>query len=252
MRIWLILSVLCLAASTAASDFNNGCGSGWNEPLVPDRIGPLCVDFRAACAVHDNCYSKCLKGGENFGKPICEQSSADAPEGRRTSCDANFKAKMTNSCNACDVVRQSTCKGVAAIYAVAVNVGGRGSFDGAEVPDTYYDFLITEDAQSFDFGAFVVDLESLQRMSAIRDNNRLLLTIQDGKPVASFQSIQTVPAPSVDSSTEVLRIDAIRYGDVDLSKASNGNRTLRLQDIDLKRLDIQKLQNLQRFAPVRR
>ena len=250
MRICLIFSILCLAASALASDFNNGCGSGWNEPLVPDRIGPLCVDFRASCAAHDNCYSKCSKGGENFGKPICKQSGVEQREGRRAICDADFKTMMKNGCNACDRVRQIVCKGVATIYALAVNAGGGGSFNGAEVPAAYYDFLKTEAAQSFDFDAFVRELEPLQRMSTIRDNNRLLIRMQGGKPVASIQSIEDVPVPTIDSYNNILRIDAIRYGEVDLSKASDGIRPLRIEDLDLKGLNVRKLQNLQRFAPV--
>ena len=256
MRSWLTFTILCFAilcfaASTSATDFNNGCGSGWYEPLIPDRIGPLCVNFQAACAAHDNCYSKCLENGENFGQPICEQPSIEQREGRRASCDANFKAKMKNSCNTCDPVQRFVCKGIATIYAIAVSVGGGGLFEGDKIPESYYDFLTSEQAQSFDFDAFVRDIEALQRMSAVRGNNRLRLSIQGGKPIANFQSIPTVQTSGVYLSNDILRIDAIRYGDVDLSKAGNGNRALRIQDLDLTDLDIEKLQNLQRFVPAK-
>ncbi|KAG7341313.1 hypothetical protein IV203_023264 [Nitzschia inconspicua] len=34
---------------------NNGCGSGWNEILVPDTM--IEFDFREPCCLHDHCYS---------------------------------------------------------------------------------------------------------------------------------------------------------------------------------------------------
>lgn len=226
MRTCLILLMLCFAGVAKAGDFNNGCGSGWNAPVVPDRIGLLCIDFRASCAAHDNCYSKCLKGGENFGKPICEQSSFEQREGRRAICDTSFKAMMKRGCNstACDPVRKAVCRGVAAIYAVAVNAGGGGSFKGVEVPPGYYDFLKTEAAQRFDFDAFVREFEPLQGMSASRKNYRLEFKMQNGRPVASILDV-LVP-PTEDSHT---------IEDPNLK--------------DLKDLDIQNLQNLQQFTP---
>jgi hypothetical protein len=31
------------------------CGSGWNEPFVPDGFGT--IDFNPACKKHDECYA---------------------------------------------------------------------------------------------------------------------------------------------------------------------------------------------------
>jgi len=33
------------------------CGTGWHEPLVPDRWGR--ADFTGACRNHDQCYDTC-------------------------------------------------------------------------------------------------------------------------------------------------------------------------------------------------
>lgn len=64
MKTTSVITSLLLAFSASSKDFNNGCSSGWNEKLVPDRVRALGVDFTKSCKNHDNCYSKCLPGGE--------------------------------------------------------------------------------------------------------------------------------------------------------------------------------------------
>ncbi len=48
----------------------NGCGSGWNETFVPDKVGG--VDLTPACNSHDECY-----GTVGSTKDYCDESFRD-------------------------------------------------------------------------------------------------------------------------------------------------------------------------------
>ena len=124
---WIIASAVHAQTTSPLKDFNNGCGSGWNRPIVPDSIGLLCVDYKKACANHDNCYSRCLPGGATYGLPVCSLTMQDKRAGRRLSCDNKFEDDMDEQCNQCDVIRKRVCKGIASIYRIAVRTGGGGS-----------------------------------------------------------------------------------------------------------------------------
>jgi len=248
MRIWFFAFITALSFSVAAQDFNNGCGSGWNEPIVPDRIGPLCIDFRASCANHDNCYSKCLEGGENYGKPICNQTDKEQKEGRRAICDTTFLNNMHEACSACDPARQHVCRGVAAIYEIAVQNAGRGLFNGITVPDPYYDFITSDAAKDFDFSAFVKDVKDIQSIKEISLNNKLTIAIEGNRPIAKFNSINPTKPVIPIKFGNVYQVDTLRYGGVDLSGATNGEKRLTLKNIDLKNIDLQRLKNEQHFS----
>ena len=45
----------------------NGCGSGWNEKLVPDTI--FFLSIRRACCIHDDRYSR---GGVEANKELAD------------------------------------------------------------------------------------------------------------------------------------------------------------------------------------
>lgn len=235
-----------------AKDFNNGCGSGWNEPLVPDSIGPLCVDFKAACSDHDNCYSRCLPGGDNFGKPICAQTALEQRESRRSSCDTGFLESMRKSCSLCDAARRPLCDGVASIYELAVRAGGKGGFNGIVVPDAFYRFLVSEKAKTFDFRTFTDEIMQVRNMPGVSANNKLSLDIRDDKPIAIVSSVKPVLAGRLKlNDRAVLVKEAIRYGSVDLSQAAVNGRTFDLNNVDIKKFDISKFRREQRFELVK-
>lgn len=223
MRVFLAFVAMCFSSLVYAKDFNNGCGSGWNEPIIPDRIKILCVDFRTACAAHDNCYSKCEEGEENFDKPICEQKNPEQKEGRRGICDSDFREILNNGCNGCNIVQKPMCMGVAALYFVGVSIGGGGSFNGKEIPESYYDFLMSDNVQNFDFDAFVTDIERQYRESAIHGSNELRFSIEKGIPSAKFERIQIETESNGDWRREEGRI--------------------------MQELEAQRFRNLQRLAP---
>lgn len=52
------------------------CGTGWHEPLVPDRWGR--ADFRGACRYHDRCYETCGSG--------------------KADCDSAFLSDLRSAC----------------------------------------------------------------------------------------------------------------------------------------------------------
>lgn len=128
-------------------DFNgpNGCGAA-DGMKVPDTI--LGCNFRAACEAHDNCYSACMNGGMTAGQPQCEYlrcliggdlfgselcktekytSLQGQAIGRKASCDAQFFQVMAND-------NAGYCRLFARGYQAAVIFGGKGSFNGMEVP----------------------------------------------------------------------------------------------------------------------
>jgi secretory phospholipase A2 len=93
---------------------SNGCGSGWNGPLVPD--GGLFWDFGPACDAHDKCYGTCGK-------------SKDA-------CDEAFQMDMRKIC--ADVFMWNfpgpfiSCAAQAETYYQAVKGLGEGPFQDAQ------------------------------------------------------------------------------------------------------------------------
>lgn len=250
----VILLAALLAASTASGkDFNNGCGSDWNEPLVPDTLKPLCIDFRSPCAEHDNCYSRCLTGGANYGKPVCSQTASEQREGRRLNCDDSFLADMDNKCSQCDPLRRPICKGIAFIYRLAVGGAGSGSFNGSQVPESFYLFLASEKARDFDFAAFEREITQIRRIPGVEASNFIQLEMKDGKPIAAFRSRFSVPLSSFTLKSGTLRVtESTTYGNIDLSAASLDGHAFRIDKIDVKKLDLRKFQKMQRFESINR
>lgn len=54
------------------------CGSGWNEPLVPDN--PIGHQFSPCCEGHDKCYDTCGKNQEECDNAflLCMRNAVDA------------------------------------------------------------------------------------------------------------------------------------------------------------------------------
>jgi RHS repeat-associated protein len=88
-----------------------GCGSGGNDPLVPDAF--ISYDFIDPCAVHDRCY------------PKCEMSKAE--------CDTTFLDDMQKNCEEQSWVSRMlggmmSCRALARLYYISVDIGGKSAF----------------------------------------------------------------------------------------------------------------------------
>lgn len=138
-----LLLTLCVMTVLPVKAEPNGCGSGWNTALVPDKIGLLGCTMKNACDAHDTCYGLCEKrtdgecayrrcrvGGDLAGKPACRvdaallKSEGDAMT-RRSVCDSKFAAAIMES-----NPERWACKAVAIIYREAVKKWGNPNFSG--------------------------------------------------------------------------------------------------------------------------
>jgi len=87
------------------------CGSGWNDPFVPDN--PFGFQFSPCCEIHDNCYGNCGS--------------------KKTRCDNNFEACMLGTCDKLgEGVRKQMCINLALTYAGAVKKYGNPAFKNAQ------------------------------------------------------------------------------------------------------------------------
>lgn len=248
MRFVLLFSFVMFPYLAMAKDFNNGCGSGWNEKFVPERIRILGVNFTDACATHDNCYSKCLEGGVNYGKSICKQTENTNKEERREICDSNFLEEMQNTCMNLEPFQRATCLGIASLYEIAVHNAGGGSFDGVVVPPEYFDFVVSDAAKNYDFKSFVEELRKIQSNKTVADNNKFIIKVENNRPLVKVVPLKPVVSFSKMDGNGLNHEDKLRYGDVDLSDATNGVMPLTIENLDLRQLDLQKLRNEQRFS----
>ncbi|KAF4513861.1 UNVERIFIED_CONTAM: hypothetical protein B566_EDAN016756 [Ephemera danica] len=87
------------------------CGSGWNEPLVPDN--PMGFRFSGCCESHDDCYGKC-------GGPT------------RVQCDQKFCGCMKAECDKYTLpYLKRGCVALANLYCNAVVDHGSSAFTAA-------------------------------------------------------------------------------------------------------------------------
>lgn len=143
---YVFFCVLCLAFSLDASSQTNGCGSGWNTYLVPDRLPLSSCEFKSACDVHDICYGKCeglkpsdrppqceylrcRKGGDLVGSDTCINVKyvrlEKAANERKGQCDAKFYNNLVST-----NPNRPVCRVFAAIYGKAVELLAGGAFIG--------------------------------------------------------------------------------------------------------------------------
>lgn len=248
MKLFVLVFLAFISVSGNAKDFNNGCGSGWNEKFVPDKIYSLGIDFSQSCGNHDNCYSKCLEGGENFNKLICKQSAIEQTEGRRQVCDATFLFEMKKTCEKKGKLKKAICLGASALYAVAVRKGGAGSFNGMEVPTEYFDFIMSERAQDFDFSNFVTEVNQIQNIDGVALNNKLIFSMRQDRPIVKFIGIDSEAKYSIKKNGKFFQTDLLIYGSVDLTNAYNKNAPLTIENIDIKNLTLEKLKIERHFS----
>lgn len=151
LRTYFIPLVAGLASCAAYAQETNGCGTGWNRYLVPDRIKLIGCDFKQACDSHDVCYGKCSTyepgkapkqceylrcetNGDLVGRPICDsigfRENRIAAEERRAKCDATFMIDIsrTNPDN-------PRCDFFSGLYPFAVRVLGGKNFLGMDSLD---------------------------------------------------------------------------------------------------------------------
>jgi hypothetical protein len=91
------------------------CGTGWTEPLVPDRFGA--ADFTAACQAHDACYD------------TCGPSKRD--------CDSRFRSDLRSACRRSyrkwwQFPGLAACLAVAGSYSLAVERRGGDAYRAAQ------------------------------------------------------------------------------------------------------------------------
>jgi len=156
-------------------DFNNGCGSGWNGPLIPDKIDFLGVDFRKSCSEHDQCYSNCLPGGKNFCKPICQEMAKDKREGRRTVCDKQFFSAMTDSCET------AACRATAFSYYWTVKILAGGNFAGEELPPSVRQALRSGVLGKADLQSILNDIEKVKFEFGSQSGYKLRMELVNGQ-----------------------------------------------------------------------
>jgi hypothetical protein len=132
----------------------NGCGTGWNRYLVPDRIKLVGCEFKAACDAHDICYGacesggaqakesqceylRCQSGGNLHGQAICDDAQFRklriASVNRRAECDGKFLIKLQEI-----NPEKPHCTLFTALYPFAVRVLGGKAFIGADSLDAQY------------------------------------------------------------------------------------------------------------------
>lgn len=130
----LVLFLLSFSAGSYAEgnlpgQAKNGCGTeGIQGVLVPDSTLFTKCQFHEACDTHDLCYGRCLKGGDLFGKELCNDPIAK--ESRRSTCDTNFFNDIVEDNN-----ERSICKFYGKIYRLAVVKFGKGNFNGKELEE---------------------------------------------------------------------------------------------------------------------
>lgn len=147
MKDSFLFFILLIIAPISNAD-PNGCGTGWNTYLVPDKLRITGCDFKESCNEHDVCYSKCdqiegneqssecvykkcLPTGSLSGSVICEsvefRKHKIASNNRRAKCDADFMVNIVNYNPG-----NSKCTFYSALYPFFVRIFGNKSFLGVD------------------------------------------------------------------------------------------------------------------------
>lgn len=114
----MIISLLAAIAGAVFAQQTNGCGSGVERYVVPDRLKIIGCDFKQSCDQHDVCYGacsstlqnnmppqceylRCQLGGDLYGSNICDSVKFRrlriAAEERRAKCDAEFMVNLVKN-----------------------------------------------------------------------------------------------------------------------------------------------------------
>jgi hypothetical protein len=153
---WLIFLVslftLTLAVAQSPPDRSssepNGCGTGWNRYVIPDKIKFIGCDFKKSCDEHDVCYGactaydpktslpqceylRCQPGGDIYGKKDCDgikfRRLGIVANERRVECDGKFMVNIVKNNPG-----NSRCTLFSAIYPSAVRILGSSAFVGID------------------------------------------------------------------------------------------------------------------------
>ncbi|WP_163935942.1 hypothetical protein [Paraferrimonas sp. SM1919] len=236
---------LSFSGNTQEVDFNNGCGTDWNEHLVPETISSLNLDFTKACAAHDNCYSRCLEGGKWFNEGICDETHNR--KARKKVCDVDFRNTMYESCIQKSYFKESMCKGLGAIYYTAVLVAGGGSFDGKEVND-YLKHISNLD-ENFDVESFERDLLAMVSQPGFDSAQEINLSINNSDILIKFGGKEDITTLLNETeSSKVFKIETIRYGNVYISNMKLNGSNAKLDTLNLKGLDLNKFKQQSKLS----
>lgn len=187
-----------IAHTVALAQEVNGCGTGWNRYVVPDRLKIIGCEFKQSCDNHDRCYGACSHGAPGSALPQCEYLRCEAngdlfgtktcdgirfkrlrikAEERRAKCDANFMVDIPklNPGNA-------RCTLFSAIYPSAVRILGQRACVGIDALQTAW-----TDAQKDAYAKAINDLylqwseERIERyVGALRRGD---ISVDFGKPI---------------------------------------------------------------------
>lgn len=151
----LALRIVCAAVLLTSDQLNaqdmqhptlpNGCGSGWNLPIVSDSLPLVGCQFKDSCDKHDICYGKCelstegdceyrrcRKDGDLFGKDICFTDLRLITLGtkalsRKRSCDDGLRSDIRAVNKG-----KPVCEAFAEVYRAAVALFGDSAFIGID------------------------------------------------------------------------------------------------------------------------
>ncbi|GLR13276.1 hypothetical protein GCM10007907_20660 [Chitinimonas prasina] len=236
---YMVIALSCAAVhseeiSTAESttnetkkDFYNGCGSGWNEKLVPEEISifPSKINLEKACRVHDNCYSKCLEGGDYSKTEICKEQEDEARSARRSKCDDEFSMQMKEMCRELNKgkIAEAICKFVGNVYLTGISIGGGSFFDGKVLPKEFVDFLKKGEVNEDMLNRLSSDLEQLGSSKRIVDYNVATISMINGQPKLIVTARDNVAIDTNEVLAENYVLRQTTFGTADITKAVIGH-----------------------------
>lgn len=150
LRLHVLVALACLGVAGYSDVLSqmNGCGTGWNSYLVPDRIVLPQCEFRTACDSHDVCYGRCASQVASNRAPHCEylrctsagdlvgsaecrsdryKDLRDQANNRKRRCDSGFYSDIVTLNN-----EKPVCRAFATIYSRAVRWFGESAFAGMD------------------------------------------------------------------------------------------------------------------------
>ena len=193
----LMFSALVAAQSSTVTTASepNGCGTGWNRSVIPDKIKFIGCDFKKSCDEHDVCYGactalgattslpqceylRCQPGGDLYGKKECDgikfRRLGIAANERRAECDGKFMVSIVRNNPG-----NSRCTLFSAIYPFAVRILGSRAFVGVDTAQGW-----TEDQKN----AYAT---AINRMFAEWNDERIsryAAALKDGKIKVDFNT----------------------------------------------------------------
>lgn len=133
----MVVAILPLSfVTTVFAEDKAYCGPKGYEWLVPESTALSKCSFKMACKNHDFCYSRCTPTGDLYGLPTCDNEAEKKI--RKKKCDADFFTDISYFND-----DRPICRLYGKLYAVAVEQGGGGFFQGYRRPDAFFQDIST-------------------------------------------------------------------------------------------------------------